>query len=151
MGVRGRAKIAIDLERVTQLAAAGTQLLPAAQALGIGLSTLSRQLKQDPNVRAAWDRGRALLNGDGPSQANAVSSPADDVESPEQVQPEALDPRVLGLKENEELVLGAIKAGHQSRIHMRHATGLSYDSIDLAIFKLRSLGLVSMTKEKMIE
>ena len=55
----GRPRIQFDLEGIESLAALNCTQLEVAQFFGISLATVEHRFNQEPELRAAWDRGRA--------------------------------------------------------------------------------------------
>jgi hypothetical protein len=115
-------KTTINVEMLELLAAAGISQSKAADVLGVVYATLTGRLANDPEIRAAWNRGeKADNNGGYPAPSH---------------------------KEARRLVLEALWGAELEWAALRDATGLDVKFFGTAVSDLVAAGLVIETKDE---
>lgn len=133
-------RVQIDCGRVTELAASGLSQPKVAETLGVTYGTFMLRLSNDPEARAAWELGVSRRAGKD-SQPKASAKPK--VTETPVLKPVNEPSRVPGLTGEQQGVFRAIQNGFDRATQIRIETGLDYDVIDMAAFRLKGLGLIT--------
>lgn len=138
------ARKVIDPRALEVAAARGLPQPQIASEMGVSSATLSNRLREDASLRAAYERGRARV-GKGTKASRKALPAADAAQAPKPAAPAVkLD------REEDAEVFAALQDGPRCRMEIKEATGLTYDEINDALYRLRfECGLVGMQEGKL--
>lgn len=134
-----RPKTFIDSARLEKLAAAGVGLMEACAVLGVAYPTLYQRMKQEPELRAAYERGKERSAAKKPRRAFRPL-PAE-AQTPAPPRPAAVPPPVLTGTPSQR-VLESIRLGHRTYGRLMFATGLTHDALVVEVGRLMQRGAV---------
>ena len=141
----GRAPKPIDPRALEVAAARGLSQLEIADELGVSQATLGNRLKADDKLCAAYERGRVRV-GKKPKASRKARSSAEAAPASEPAKPAAVK---FG-REEDAKVYAALQGGPRCRMELRDETGLTYDQINDALYRLRfEARLAGMVADKL--
>lgn len=143
---RGRRPIHIDAARLEELARTRPTQLAVATELNVSQSTLATRLLDTPELRRAWERGRAALGEAKAARVTArTPAPAKAAKAAEPVKsPPSAPAFVEGTARAR--VLEALAGGGLTFGGLMHATRLNHYAVVVEVQRLKTAGRVRSTQ-----
>ncbi len=149
----------IDLLRVVEMAASGLKAKAIARAHGMTLEAWNTRIKNSPQLRAAFERGREMRAADLAEreaaqaqavQAQIVEPTEEEKRAAERARREA-EAKARRQKARQAVEQALTQQGRMTASGLRRATGLDYEAIYLALFDLTADGRVRKQEENLFD